>query len=414
MRVEEITKSNVDGLSTDELKKLRHRAVQMFDRTELGRRAIAKRTVGISEPVGREAFLGAYDAIMDELGRRGVTWRKTDLDVRVLKRRLRRVDVAELPPIRLVDAAVCLTGKFVADPKHAEAVEVWIGDGLPTELEKRLAEALMDQSGKSIAVVDDPEDPVLPCYDLVLVPRPDAEYLGEGAAAGLAKRREPVSKPAVSEHHAPQEAGDYKEYARTNDKLGAGIHVVYGITAAGKSKIASIRFDAKKFTAAQAKAWLKEHGYKTKVDAATGKVKKQAVPIVDGRVPAPERRPFLKIRSEEERLVGGIVYAPGEVDGQGDWTDAEEIWKAMKSHMIDHAGTVQVMHDGVPRGMPIVECFVAEADTVKAGDCIPAGAWYLAVYVPPEMESLWKKIKAGEIGGFSMSGTADVEEEEED
>jgi len=43
--------------------------------------------------------------------------------------------------------------------------------------------------------------------------------------------------------------------------LGPGIHAVWSITADGKAELQAIRLDAAKFSVAEAKAWLKEHGH---------------------------------------------------------------------------------------------------------------------------------------------------------
>ena len=399
MRIEEITKGNVVELTDDALGRLRHRAVQMYERTELGRASVRKRSIGVTQPVERDEFMRAYSALTNEMGRRAILWRKTDLDAKLLKRIVRGVDVAELPPIVLREAAVCLTGEFVDDPRHTERVSVWLdSDEFPGELQKRLAEAVLDQTGKDVAVVDGLEAPVIACYDLVLMPRPETEDMGDAdSIEGLNIRkgtRTDISKPFANEHAARQEApGRFREFRRQNNKFGTGVHAIWGILPNGKTKLQSIRFSAAKFTPAQAKAWLKERDYKTSLEAA---VKKSG----------------LFIKSNEERIVGGIVYAPDEVDGQGDYTDAMEIWKALKTHMIQHRGKICIMHDDVSRNVPIVECFQADEDTAKGGETIPAGAWYLAVHVPDNMEPLWKAIKAGEITGFSMAGSADVEDDE--
>ena len=58
---------------------------------------------------------------------------------------------------------------------------------------------------------------------------------------------------------------------RENDWGGAGVHAVWCVRrVAGEQKavLQSIRFDKKKFTAVQAKAWLKEHDFKTNVEKA--------------------------------------------------------------------------------------------------------------------------------------------------
>jgi hypothetical protein len=69
--------------------------------------------------------------------------------------------------------------------------------------------------------------------------------------------------PYPTEHSARlKDPSRYEQFRRENDKFGSGIHVIWGITSEGKVEIQAIRFDADKFTVAEAKAWLKEHGYK--------------------------------------------------------------------------------------------------------------------------------------------------------
>ena len=204
-----------------------------------------------------------------------------------------------------------------------------------------------------------------------------------------------ISKPYPNEHAAPQlsaPAGGWDSMA--SKQLAPGIRAILGIKG-GKSKVASVRFKASKFTVAQAKAWLKEHGYKTTIEPASGEVKKGETGFV---------------KSAEQRLVGGIVYAPLKVDSQGDYVEhAAEIFEGMKGWML--AGhPMKFMHEGRAVDTPLVECFQAEQDTVKSGEMIPAGAWYISNYIPEHNEALWKAIKSGEISGYSMAGEADVDE----
>lgn len=73
--------------------------------------------------------------------------------------------------------------------------------------------------------------------------------------------------PFAGEHAARQsDPKKYSEFRRVNDELGEGIDVIYGIYEKdGKkvSEIQSIRFDSGKFTAEEAKKWLKEHDFST-------------------------------------------------------------------------------------------------------------------------------------------------------
>jgi hypothetical protein len=57
-------------------------------------------------------------------------------------------------------------------------------------------------------------------------------------------------------------AAGYVRVRTAKDEFGTGIDVVYGVRRDNKAEVASIRFDAKKFSAAEAKKWLSEHDYK--------------------------------------------------------------------------------------------------------------------------------------------------------
>ena len=71
-------------------------------------------------------------------------------------------------------------------------------------------------------------------------------------------------RPYESEHSARIKKPDqYDSFARKNNEFGKGIHVIYGIKEEKDiSEVQAIRFDAKKFTVKEAKAWLKEHDWK--------------------------------------------------------------------------------------------------------------------------------------------------------
>ena len=72
-------------------------------------------------------------------------------------------------------------------------------------------------------------------------------------------------RPYIGEHSARLTNPDqYDEFRRENDKFGIGIHAIWGIKLKPKrtAELQAIRFDAKKFTPAKAKQWLKDHDYK--------------------------------------------------------------------------------------------------------------------------------------------------------
>jgi hypothetical protein len=73
----------------------------------------------------------------------------------------------------------------------------------------------------------------------------------------------PFGKPYPSEHAARiADPKKYPKMRRQNNKFGAGIHVIFGVTDDGKTEVQAIRFDKDKFTEEAAKKWLEAHDYK--------------------------------------------------------------------------------------------------------------------------------------------------------
>lgn len=72
-----------------------------------------------------------------------------------------------------------------------------------------------------------------------------------------------ITRPYPGEHAARiHDPASYDHFRRENDKFGKGIDVIWGIKTDGTTEVQAIRFDAKKFTPAKAKKWLKDHDYK--------------------------------------------------------------------------------------------------------------------------------------------------------
>ena len=93
---------------------------------------------------------------------------------------------------------------------------------------------------------------------------------GDMGSEDLAIKGSEAAKPYPTEHAARQENPDaFRKFRRRNGAFGPGIDAIYGIDSNGKAHVASIRFDATKFTVTEAQAWLKAHDYKTDVEAAT-------------------------------------------------------------------------------------------------------------------------------------------------
>lgn len=104
---------------------------------------------------------------------------------------------------------------------------------------------------------------------------------------------------------------------------------------------------------------------------------------------------------EEQQIVTGVVYAPGLPDAHGDFMTAVEIRKACYDFMKrGDMAAVDIMHDNIRYGCDIVECFI-----VRAGDPdFPIeGSWVASVHCP---DTIWERVKKGELNGFSMEAIA--------
>jgi len=105
--------------------------------------------------------------------------------------------------------------------------------------------------------------------------------------------------------------------------------------------------------------------------------------------------------------VYGIVYAPGEVDSQGDTADAAVIRRAATRFLREYnQSNVDVEHS-----FSTELAGVAESWLVRSGDPLfpeePDGAWAVGIQIyDPE---LWARLEAGELTGLSLAGMARYE-----
>ena len=147
---------------------------------------------------------------------------------------------------------------------------------------------------------------------------------------------------------------------------------------------------------------------------------------------------FIK-KSESQRYVLGVVYGPGDVDCQDDYSTAPEIEKAchgfMKS-LQDQSAVSKQMTDGILKALAdggevelditevyedikkgalgvnhiawpddagdIVESYIAPVDFDLNGEQIKKGTWLMGVVLSPEN---FEKVQKGELTGFSMGGS---------
>ena len=106
----------------------------------------------------------------------------------------------------------------------------------------------------------------------------------------------------------------------------------------------------------------------------------------------------LVVKSDEQQIVYGEVYAPNRPDAQGEYMTAIEIRKMAHEFIRSgKMGSIDLMHaNKLVTGASVVESFVADESDTRF---LPE-AWVIGVHIPDA--GLWNSIKKGEINGFSM------------
>ena len=257
---------------------------------------------------------------------------------------------------------------------------------------------------------------------------------------GKLKKSFPIQKPEETENTIRIPIADCEVTATLTLDATQGIKALY----CGKvKKIRTYLFDKKKkaWTMASAKAWVKENANKTEKALGQGRgiggdrqgvggtdicicpdcgheVKHERnTPCAEMKCPEcgatmqgkAEKSTMFKIVKvdKKKQIVGGIIYEPDEIDTQGEYADIDEITKGKEKFMENYAtntNRIRVNHKGKRYYFPIIECFQPEEDTIKGGQKLKKGAWWLEVKIANK--NIWKMIENNELEGFSMGGTA--------
>ncbi|MEC0125338.1 XkdF-like putative serine protease domain-containing protein [Paenibacillus pabuli] len=116
---------------------------------------------------------------------------------------------------------------------------------------------------------------------------------------------------------------------------------------------------------------------------------------------------------DAKKLVYGVVYEPEAEDTHGDMMTAEEIEKAVHGFMsnlaIAKGAVMDTQHDFDPGVGDVVECYIAPVDFELGGETIRKGSWVL---VTKASDDIWEQIQSGDITGYSMAGTAEAIEKQ--
>ncbi len=116
-----------------------------------------------------------------------------------------------------------------------------------------------------------------------------------------------------------------------------------------------------------------------------------------------QRAKFKQIKKNAMlHIISGVVYAPGEMDSDGEYATQEALTEAMHSFM-ENRSVIKLEHGEVIECV-VLESFQADEDTEKEGGIIPKGGWWLSLRVKDD--DIWDKILDGELVGFSFGGRA--------
>lgn len=221
--------------------------------------------------------------------------------------------------------------------------------------------------------------------------------------------------PYPNEHAIRLTEPNYKKYARKNDAFGKGIDAIYGIKEDGKTELQAIRFDASKFTFAEAKRWANEHDHSAiKTEEASGKMEKSKTIALMAlgfkqteQIEKDKKEVQIKILKQsdvqdnmQKRLVYGIVLKPETPDFQGDSMGEDDIMFSAHNFMLYYRNAGE-MHENFADAS-LVESYLAPVDFELNGNKVTKGSWIVAFKITSE--DLWMKILSGVYTAFSAGG----------
>jgi len=118
--------------------------------------------------------------------------------------------------------------------------------------------------------------------------------------------------------------------------------------------------------------------------------------------------PITKV-NKEKQLVTGVVLEPNVIDAQGDIISAEAIERAAHTFLARYNRATQLglLHEIFgENGIELVESWIAPVDLKLGSQRVKQGTWLMTNKIIDD--ALWKRVKSGDITGFSIGGTATV------
>ena len=411
MKIEELTQSNIKKVDDRELYSLRLRFLQVWKK-HFGN------PIKKSEEIDRGKILENYQTLKKEMESRKLSHDVKEIDKILFQKTIYNIDVPSLDEQVISEDFISIAGDFVKNPKSVEKVDVVIkgNEGHSEELEafvENIVTNIMMKDSNVMYMVEGPTDKHIPLFDIVLRPKTVTKVVD-------------IRKPETTEkYHRIPVNKTCKITATIDISEKKGIKALY----CGKEKeIATYLFDVKKWTMAKAKEWVKEQkvkkaeefececvdcGYKMKTVVHCVNIK---CPECGGQMrrasrpgsgkPEEQLNKSIKIFkiSKDKQIIGVVVYAPDEVDTQGDKATAEEIEKAAHKFNLG-SRAFKIMHKGKEIDVDLLETYIMPANVIIGKEKITKGSWFVVCKVNDK--DAWKGIKSGEISGISMGGEAD-------
>jgi len=217
--------------------------------------------------------------------------------------------------------------------------------------------------------------------------------------------------PFPNEHAARlKDPGQYIRFRRENDKFATGIHAIWGIKRDQTTELQAIRFDAKKFTAEEAKKWLKDHDQKAILfEKATGDDNKKS--DEGGMSTRTVRMPPLSLRAnfaprtinEDDRSVELIFTTGAAVKRRDFWTGKEyvEVLSLDPAH---------IRLDRLNDGGPLLDSHRPFSVADQLGAVVPGSVELMKKAVVgrvrfsrrQEVEAIWQDVRDGLVRSVSI------------
>jgi len=413
MKIESISQGEIKKVDDRELYSLRLRFLQVW------KKHFEKKIVK-NEELNRSAILEKYQILKKEMETRKLNYGVREIDKILFKKSIYNLDVPSLNEFVIVEDFISLAGDYIKNPKSVEKADIIIRsrEGQNDDLGEFASDIMTDILKKECNVIwkmEGPESNYIPLFDIVLRPKQITKKVD-------------ISKPETTDKYHRIPVNECKITATIDISKEKGIKALY----CGKEKIiATYLFDVDKFTMAKAKEWVKIHkdegiekaekfncecvecGYKmtTVVHCVNIKCPKCGGQMRRAERPGsgkPEEHLNKSIKlfkmDTDRQIIGVVVYAPDEVDTQGDAATAEEIEKAAHKFNLGKK-EFKIMHEGKSIDVDLLETYIMPTDVQFDEQKVKKGSWFVVCKINDK--KVWKKIKSGELGGISMGGEAD-------